>query len=645
LDVSSIAKIRIHPAIGIARVGNSEDEYFIGPELPYPTPQQLGFYKDAQGKLKRQAALFRLYAYDANGRVLGEITTDSIAGEETTIGWTVHVANKKAAWYDFDVALDIPEATANDEQSQIRNAAFTGADRAQLVIDPGPRSIAGRSAASVAFDTGEFVGTKVYLGELRTDEAGRLLFLGGRGVSASFQSDTAPVTFANNDGWHDDTSDGPVHATVTVGGTTFEADPAWVVTAPPNYGPDIVTPQTMYDVLYDTFASGFLPPASSKGWKPSFRNDILPLLQQMVDAQWVNAGFLNMFGWEAPNDFTRADLLDRLARPKPAQGDDPYRELRVQVFNMLRVPPPSDVTTGQNAIAWPPLYGDAFGNYYGSPRVYFNVTPTKYTLFRRWSEGDFVDDRDQPDGRVTRFEELPLELQPSTLDMAALHWCMGGPFHPGCEMTWPMRQLTMYREAFRIRERPATLPEPSYGPYITPAIINLSDGPLFWNAPGDITRWMAVPWQTDTASCRAGYAWPGNPLPNEVFIPSFWPSRVPNDVLTAEDYDVVVNAALPLEERMHAFFRRQRWLRNFDYDGPYIPQITRMITEFGDLGVVEARDNPNGEGDPFPRVLYVESVPTVPAPPHVLRAARTHAHELRPNEQFAFVRFGGLGRR
>jgi len=641
MNVSSIAKVRIHPAIGVARVGNSEDEYFIGPELPYPTPQQLGFYKDPQGKLKRQAALFRLYAYDAKGRVLGEVTANDGA-----IEWNVHVANKKAAWYDFDVALDIPEATANNEQSQIRNAAFTGGDRAKLVIDPGPRSISGKNAPAVPFDTGEFVGTKVYLGELRTDDAGRLLFLGGRGVSASFQADTKPVTFANNDGWHDDTSDGPVHATVTIGTTTYDADPAWVVTAPPNYGPDIVTPQTLYDVLYDTFAGGFLPSASAKTWTPSFRNDILPLLQQMVDAQWVNAGFLNAFGWEAPNDFTRADLINRLSKPKPAHGDDPYRELRVQIFNQLRVPPAPTVMTGQNPIAWPPLYGDAFGNYYNSPRVYFTVTATKFTLFQRWSEGDFTDDLHESDGHVTRVEKLPLELQPGTLDMAALHWCMGGPFHPGCEMTWPMRQLTMYRDAFRLRERPATLPEPDFGPVITPAIINLSNGPLFWNGPGDITRWMAVPWQTDTASCRAGYTdWPGDPLPNESFIPSFWPSRVPNDVLTEEDFEIVVNAKLPLDDRMHAFYRRVRWLRSFHYDGPYIPQINRMITEFGDLGVVEARENPNPAADPFPRVLYVESAPTVRAPKHLLLAAREQAHELRPNADFTYVRFGGLGRR
>ena len=34
LKILTIDSIRIHPAIGIARLGNSPDEYFIGPEIP-----------------------------------------------------------------------------------------------------------------------------------------------------------------------------------------------------------------------------------------------------------------------------------------------------------------------------------------------------------------------------------------------------------------------------------------------------------------------------------------------------------------------------------------------------------------------------------------------------------------------------------
>jgi hypothetical protein len=132
----------------------------------------------------------------------------------------------------------------------------------------------------------------------------------------------------------------------------------------------------------------------------------------------------------------------------------------------------------QQPLAWPPMYGDAFGNYYASPRVYFTLTQTIWKLLQQWSQGDFIADLDAVQGRVLELGDVPIAEQPRTLDRAALHWCMGGPFHPGCEMTWPMRRQTMYRAPFRLRERPASLPEPEYGPFIGSDILTLSDGPL-----------------------------------------------------------------------------------------------------------------------------------------------------------------------
>ena len=84
--------LRIHPAIGIARVGNSE-EYYLGPEsmagmeLPGKTctgglPIRPGTedttilsteLRDGSGKLKRQAARFRIFQY----------AFDDAAGTET----------------------------------------------------------------------------------------------------------------------------------------------------------------------------------------------------------------------------------------------------------------------------------------------------------------------------------------------------------------------------------------------------------------------------------------------------------------------------------------------------------------------------------------------------------------------------------
>ncbi len=238
-----IVRAAIYPAIGIARVGNSPEEWFLGPEVPEPPPQPSSFYRDGSGALKRQAARFRVYGLDARGRAVAELTGRG----DAEVTWTVHLANTKAAWYEFQLALDIPEA-ASAPPSYRRNAQV--ADRRQLVIDPGPRSIEGADHRAVRFDGGHFMGKPVYLGELRTDEAGRLIVLGGHGKAASYNNSRA-VTFANNDGWHDDIADGPVTACVSLGGKEIPVDPAWLVVAPPNYGPCQKSVRTMWDLMRD----------------------------------------------------------------------------------------------------------------------------------------------------------------------------------------------------------------------------------------------------------------------------------------------------------------------------------------------------------------------------------------------------------
>ena len=112
---------------------------------------------------------------------------------------------------------------------------------------------------------------------------------------------------------------------------------------------------------------------------------------------------------------------------------------------------------------------------------------------------------------------------------------------------------------------------------------------------------MAVPWQTDTASCRSGYLKSYDP-----YLPTFWPARVPNQVLTEESYQVVMDKARPLGDRLAAFANRAAWVRPLGTKS-YTDQINNMIRDFGKLGVVEVREGP---GDPeFPATLEVEQLP------------------------------------
>jgi hypothetical protein len=585
-----IVKATIHPSIGIARVGNSQNEFFIGPEVVFPQPQEPGFYKDKSGAIKRQAAKFRIFGYNSAGEVVKELDADN-----ANITWTVHVANKKAAWYNFELAMDIPEA----QDCPIRNANITGADRHKLVIDPGKCSIPGKSGAlAVPLDKGEFFGKSVYLGELRTDDKGNLIFLGGRGDSASAFENNPTHTFGNNDGWHDDTSDGPVSAVVSIDGAEIPVEPAWVVVAPPNYAPDMISIRTLYDVIQD---------ANIDRWSEfpktiSFKNDIYPILYRFYNLQWVNYGFYVQFGWKSPNDFLREDFLAKLA-----SNQEEYLELRRQIFHYFRNPNAEKDVENVNPERqmWPWIYGDA-AMLDGSPRQWLALTKTQYKMLVKWVAGDF-----EPGYQPNPYQDIDcieLSTKPDMLDRAALHFCLGDAFHPGCEMTWPVRHYTMYYAPFRFRPRAKDDPAPDYGEVLKPEQVYdissntaVESGPLFNQGPGDITRWMAVPWQTDTASCRAGYIKEFDP-----YVPTFWPARVPNHVLTKENYDKVMDTCLPIEERRAAFNQRAVWYRGLK--GQYVEQINEMVTEFGKLGIVEKQSGPSDCSD-FPDEIYVESPP------------------------------------
>ncbi|MFI9361380.1 LodA/GoxA family CTQ-dependent oxidase [Kitasatospora sp. NPDC053057] len=588
--MTDIAYVKIHPAIGIARVGNG-DTFFYGPETPDEPPHPPGFSKEGTGKIKRQAARFRVYGYDKEGNVVREIL-DGQGG--AGVEWTVHLANRKAAWYKFSLALDIPEAQRlSQDQYERRNNALA---RDVLTIDPGPRTISGANQSGRSFDTGKINNIPVYLGELRTDDSGRLVVLGGKGSSASFTSPPSPLTtFGNNEGWYDDISDGPVTAKVTIGGTPVEVKPAWVVVAPPNYAPDVKGIVTLHDLLYDLFVqSGDLPAPTTV----VFDEHIKPLLQRFNGHQWVNQGFAAEYGWNGPNDFTSPGLLAILGSKK-----DQYRDLRQRVYYQMR----SYDRDGLSPLPWPWLYGDAMAVPAKSPRQYGVLTTTQEAMLAQWVDGNFDDKT-----KHTVYQSLdaaPVELRPALLDRAALDYCLADAFHPGCEVTWPIRHDTLYAEPFRISHRPDSDPEPDYGQYLLPGRALSANGPLHAQIPGGLTRWMGLPWQTDTASCRSGYELRANIGPRySPYLPSFWPARVPNHVLKKTDFDIVnqaPNGTVTEDKREEAFVKRAVWLRFLSPDK--LTGLKQMVENWSKFGVVET--NPYTVDDKFPKAILVESTP------------------------------------
>jgi L-Lysine epsilon oxidase N-terminal/L-lysine epsilon oxidase C-terminal domain len=586
-DNDAIKRYLVYPGIGIARVGNSETEYFIGPEAPGDVPQPEGGFKDDAGRIKRQAARFRIYGLNEAGVAVKEITAD-----DAEISWRVHLVNRKAAWYEFNNAMDLGPKFALPASP--RNRKFVGADRQKLIIDPGPRTISGRSVEGqpYRFDSGTFLDTEVPLGELRTDPLGRLIVLGGYGKSASFDGKPA-TTFANNDGWHDDVSDGTVYASIKIGEQTFEAEPAMVAVTPPNYGQGLYGVVTMYDVVYDLFCHDPKSPAQAPA-RPSFWRDIYPIFERLTGNQWVNGGVNFLFGANSPSDLTAPGLLAQLSDPS-----EKHKPLRTSYFNWFR--DPANATLPQEQVKLPPFYGDGFGEFMDLGMDDLAVTPTQYEWIREWAEGNFDPDPNLRD-RPSRLEDYPVERQPHALDEANLESCLGGPFHPGIELTWPLRVPTMWKEPFRLNILPeGTQPRIDYGLSLTPQEAMGPGGVVESSGPGTLTQWLGVPWQTDEASCLSGYE-----IGTYLTLPSFWAARVPNQVLSERSYTRLMNQNLPPGQRMKHFNYRLDWLRYF---GPsYQTRINDNIEKWDKLGIITKQDGPGDHDEQsLPASLWVET--------------------------------------
>ncbi len=413
--------------------------------------------------------------------------------------------------------------------------------------------------------------------------------LGGRGVSASYDGRPA-VTFANNDGWHDDVSDGPVTAEVEFEGRLLSVQPAWVIVAPPDYAPMQKSVRTMWDLMRDTaIKAGFLPQPPL----PSFMQDIMPIFERLTNLQWVNAGFASAFGFGGAFHFATSEWASKLSDPSAAN-----RGLRKTLANQFR----NFDRDSWSPLPFPWLYGDAMNIPPAkSPRQHASLTDTQMRFLKQWAAGEFIPDYD-PDYQPARsINEVPAERQPDLLTRAAMEFCLADAFHPGCELPWTMRAPGMYMAPFRLKHGPPNSKEPSYGIYLTSAEALAPNGPLNrGQVPGGITRWMAIPWQTDAASCRSGYDKTYDP-----YLPTFWPARVPNQVMSEADYETVMDTDQDLGQRLQAFANRASWFAPLGLDKPYAHQLNHMIHHFAEMGVLEVRqglpDDPN-----FPPAMQVQ---------------------------------------
>jgi L-Lysine epsilon oxidase N-terminal/L-lysine epsilon oxidase C-terminal domain len=326
-----VATYKIHPGIGIARLGNSETEFYIAPETaaglplacdssgnPLRQPDGVGpvlvtHFKDAQGRIKRQAARFQVFVYDEQspeGRPLkvGErVEGGGNAGKLVDIQWQVYLANKKASWFEFKETQGEHGYSGSHAR---RNADVSERDR--LIIDPGPRVVnwtkrrasfdrSGEGGYATMFPPQTIAPGRIdTLGDMMTDDERRLLVLGGHGRSGSEKTGSGEPhisTYANNDGWYDDVSDGPVMARLVMFADNVQQTryvdveyPAWVIVGYPRYAPEILDMVTMDEVLYDLFLRELAYDTSLYGTVGSFHQPSRVDFRNTAELdQWLNS--------------------------------------------------------------------------------------------------------------------------------------------------------------------------------------------------------------------------------------------------------------------------------------------------------------------------------------------------------------------
>jgi L-lysine 6-oxidase len=526
----------IHPRIGVARVGNST-EFYLAPEtiggLPIKcdssgnaTTELVERFKDDAGRILRQAAKFRIFEKTANGHQLVKLS------DVNRIEWTVHIANKKPIWYTFsELQGDLEFGGENSYEKQhcpVNNPTVTGEARQQLIIDPGPRSVdqpghpieisrynIPKDYPHGSFPSIEEGGTQIdILGELKMDDDGNLIALGAFG---NVTGDATISGFRGAGGYWDDVSDGIVMVTIELTtGEKIDLEPAWLIVGSPKYAPELINITTLYDTMYSTAirhlngdqtiydADKYCDGAFSKhkeytplkgfnpDYKVSYTTQIKPIIDRIRGYRWVaDVPYLDDFS--SPG----FDLSD---------SSETNKKNRVKYFGYFRVPVlPEDydkwvhtVKNGPNTLfsqdgipLMPLNSGDNSVTNNGPIYKFETLSATQYFFMNQWAEGK------------VEVGAPKTKSYAEQLDEASVGNCVGAPFSPGIEVTWSTRNAAIYQAPLHLKpahfEGSNSSTQTYYQKHGLSITANETEGSGC--EPGDMTKRMAIPWQSDFAYC------------------------------------------------------------------------------------------------------------------------------------------------
>jgi hypothetical protein len=290
---------------------------------------------------------------------------------------------------------------------------------------------------------------------------------------------------------------------------------------------------------------------------------------------------------------------------------------------------------------------------------WFAIPPFMYQHLLNWAKGEFTVTEEekahaQTIDSMAKFyiATFASSQHPALLSSrAALDALYGGGFHPGVELTWPMRHHHIYKtnerksgvsetisllglSEFRLNQASdASNMYQDFGHVIQVSDVEESteegsDASWFWkNTPGDLTKWMGIPWQSDAASCQAVYT------PEDFPIPAWWAANLPvhivplarynkfkdgknSDTATPNGFDHRVAQGMSdvtfNQLRLEQYSQRQDWLHTADLgfvgyhaEGGYTKGLIQMVTQWKNMGMVMARPVEQDAGTGIPEVVYV----------------------------------------
>ena len=206
--------------------------------------------------------------------------------------------------------------------------------------------------------------------------------------------------------------------------------------------------------------------------------------------------------------------------------DDEYGAMRQYLFGLLRLAGEENEFKVEDRISsrlhnlplMPLLCGDnCLTNI--APSKFLRLTDYQLFILKQWADGRFINEIEE--GWLQSPPYNPYVPYPTTppktgreLDRGVLSNALGGAFSPGAEVNWVMRNPSIYWAPYRIKADRSvsnflqTAAQMNTGTGVAQDYTFNVENPLSQDndfdtglQPGDMTKYMALPWQADFNEC------------------------------------------------------------------------------------------------------------------------------------------------